>query len=206
MNWGCLLEETHLPSVLIHAGAPPPHARVYTPQLPSYLLFFFQENVSCLNTSLVILMLARRKEKLPFYLRTLQQMEYTEKYPGFILNNFHSLLRFWQQHYLNKDKDSTCLENVREPHRSGSGPQQWLAAALGRERRQRALPPSITSCSALHTILPSQVPPAGRSSGIPCEQDLCSWLWHSDVPALSGLERQGRCGDQPCMELVRLGH
>ncbi|KAJ7426813.1 Short transient receptor potential channel 4-associated protein [Willisornis vidua] len=70
-----------------------------------------QENVSCLNTSLVILMLARRKEKLPFYLHTLQQMEYTEKYPGFILNNFHSLLRFWQQHYLNKDKDSTCLEN-----------------------------------------------------------------------------------------------
>jgi len=60
-------------------------------------------------------MLARRKEKLPFYLRTLQQMEYTEKYPGFILNNFHSLLRFWQQHYLNKDKDSTCLENVCGP-------------------------------------------------------------------------------------------
>lgn len=60
-------------------------------------------------------MLARRKEKLPFYLRTLQQMEYTEKYPGFILNNFHSLLRFWQQHYLNKDKDSTCLENVCDP-------------------------------------------------------------------------------------------
>ncbi|XP_043382564.1 short transient receptor potential channel 4-associated protein isoform X2 [Chelonia mydas] len=70
-----------------------------------------QENVSCLNTSLVILMLARRKDKLPFYLHTLQEMEYTEKYPGFILNNFHSLLRFWQQHYLNKDKDSTCLEN-----------------------------------------------------------------------------------------------
>ncbi|KAJ1124725.1 hypothetical protein NDU88_003174 [Pleurodeles waltl] len=70
-----------------------------------------QENVSCLNTSLVILMLARRKGKLPFYLRTLQEMEYEDKYPGFILNNFHSLLRFWQQHYLNKDKDSTCLEN-----------------------------------------------------------------------------------------------
>ncbi|XP_038225284.1 short transient receptor potential channel 4-associated protein isoform X2 [Dermochelys coriacea] len=70
-----------------------------------------QENVSCLNTSLVILMLARRKDKLPFYLHTLQEMEYMEKYPGFILNNFHSLLRFWQQHYLNKDKDSTCLEN-----------------------------------------------------------------------------------------------
>lgn len=94
--------------------------------------FYFQENVSCLNTSLVILMLARRKEKLPFYLRTLQQMEYTEKYPGFILNNFHSLLRFWQQHYLNKDKDSTCLENVCDPLSmagiSQSQSQQHLSA------------------------------------------------------------------------------
>lgn len=70
-----------------------------------------QENVSCLNTSLVILMLARRKGKLPFYLNKLREMEYSDKYPGFILNNFYSLLRFWQQHYLNKDKDSTCLEN-----------------------------------------------------------------------------------------------
>ncbi|XP_005986734.1 short transient receptor potential channel 4-associated protein isoform X2 [Latimeria chalumnae] len=70
-----------------------------------------QENVSCLNTSLVILMLARRKSKLPFYLNMLREMEYADKYPGYILNNFHSLVRFWEQHYLNKDKDSTCLEN-----------------------------------------------------------------------------------------------
>ncbi|XP_062897018.1 short transient receptor potential channel 4-associated protein-like [Mobula hypostoma] len=70
-----------------------------------------QENVSCLNTSLVILMLARRKGKLPFYLNALREKELSEKYPGFLLNNFHSLLRFWQEHYLNKDKDSTCLEN-----------------------------------------------------------------------------------------------
>ncbi|KAG2461397.1 TP4AP protein, partial [Polypterus senegalus] len=70
-----------------------------------------KENVSCLNTSLVILMLARRKGKLPFYLNALREKEYAEKYPGCLLNNFHNLLRFWQQHYLNKDKDSTCLEN-----------------------------------------------------------------------------------------------
>ncbi|KAM4691344.1 short transient receptor potential channel 4-associated protein [Rhinophrynus dorsalis] len=70
-----------------------------------------QENVSCLNTSLVILMLARRKGRLPCYLQNIRNKECVEKYPGFILNNFHSLLRFWQQHYLNKDKDSTCLEN-----------------------------------------------------------------------------------------------
>ncbi len=73
---------------------------------------FLQENVSCLNTSLVILMLARRKAKLPFYLNALREKEYAEKYPGCLLNNFHNLLRFWQRHYLNKDKDSTCLENV----------------------------------------------------------------------------------------------
>uniref|UniRef100_W5U9V4 Short transient receptor potential channel 4-associated protein n=1 Tax=Ictalurus punctatus TaxID=7998 RepID=W5U9V4_ICTPU len=70
-----------------------------------------QENVSCLNTSLVVLMLARWRGKLPFYLRALKEKEYAEKYPGCLLNNFHHLLRFWQHHYLNKDKDSTCLEN-----------------------------------------------------------------------------------------------
>ncbi|KAL0978601.1 hypothetical protein UPYG_G00172770 [Umbra pygmaea] len=70
-----------------------------------------QENVSCLNTSLVVLMLARRRGKLPFYLNALREKEYAEKYPGCLLNNFHNLLRFWQRHYLNKDKDSTCLEN-----------------------------------------------------------------------------------------------
>ena len=68
--------------------------------------------MSCLNTSLVILMLARRTAKLPFYLNALREKEYAEKYPGCLLNNFHNLLRFWQRHYLNKDKDSTCLENV----------------------------------------------------------------------------------------------
>ncbi len=49
-----------------------------------------QENVSCLNTSLVILMLARRRGKLPFYLSALQEKEYAEKYPGCLLNNFHN--------------------------------------------------------------------------------------------------------------------
>lgn len=60
-------------------------------------------------------MLARRKLKLPFYLNALREKEYAEKYPGCLLNNFHNLLRFWQRHYLNKDKDSTCLENVSSP-------------------------------------------------------------------------------------------
>ena len=84
-----------------------------------------QENVSCLNTSLVILMLARRRGKLPFYLGAFREKEYTDKYPGFLLNNFHHLLRFWQHHYLNKDKDSTCLENV-----SAEG-THWSRVGLG---------------------------------------------------------------------------
>lgn len=88
---------------------------------PVHLPSALQENVSCLNTSLVILMLARRKERLPLYLRLLQRMEHSKKYPGFLLNNFHNLLRFWQQHYLHKDKDSTCLENVSVPALSDSG-------------------------------------------------------------------------------------
>nr|XP_055043966.1 transient receptor potential cation channel, subfamily C, member 4 associated protein b [Misgurnus anguillicaudatus] len=95
----------------------------YMAQMENRLTFLFrliniinvqtltQENVSCLNTSLVILMLARRRGKLPFYLSALREKEYAEKYPGCLLNNFHNLLRFWQHHYLNKDKDSTCLEN-----------------------------------------------------------------------------------------------
>ncbi|XP_064849587.1 short transient receptor potential channel 4-associated protein-like [Oncorhynchus masou masou] len=70
-----------------------------------------QENVSCLNTSLVVLMLARRRDKLAFCLNALREEEYAEKYPGCLLNNLHNLLRFWQRHYLNQDKDSTCLEN-----------------------------------------------------------------------------------------------
>jgi hypothetical protein len=68
--------------------------------------------VSCLNTSLVVLMLARRRDKLAFCLNALREEEYAGKYPGRLLNNLHNLLCFWQCHYLNKDKDSTCLENV----------------------------------------------------------------------------------------------
>ncbi|KPP66482.1 short transient receptor potential channel 4-associated protein-like, partial [Scleropages formosus] len=75
------------------------------------LINIINENVSCLNTSLVILMVARRRGELPSYLRALREKEYAERYPGCLLNNFHQLLRFWQRHYLNKDKDSTCLEN-----------------------------------------------------------------------------------------------
>uniref|UniRef100_A0A8C7NQC6 Uncharacterized protein n=1 Tax=Oncorhynchus mykiss TaxID=8022 RepID=A0A8C7NQC6_ONCMY len=54
-----------------------------------------QENVSCLNTSLVVLMLARRRDKLAFCLNALREEEYAEKYPGCLLNNLHNLLCFY---------------------------------------------------------------------------------------------------------------
>ncbi|KAK8404993.1 hypothetical protein O3P69_001519 [Scylla paramamosain] len=65
-----------------------------------------QENVSCLNTSLVILMLAHKHSELPLYLEALR----THVEPH-LLTNLRSLLRFWQTHYLhNKDKDCNTLQ------------------------------------------------------------------------------------------------
>jgi len=63
-----------------------------------------QENVSCLNTSLVILMLARRDDKLPCLLHCLV------KFGNSLLSNLRCLLKFWQEHYLHKDKDCSTLE------------------------------------------------------------------------------------------------
>ncbi|KAK2149750.1 hypothetical protein LSH36_438g02046 [Paralvinella palmiformis] len=72
-----------------------------------------QENVSCLNTTLVFLMFASQKNQLAHYLRALT-METTQT--GIctsnltIMRNFHDLLVFWQDHYLHKDKDCSALE------------------------------------------------------------------------------------------------
>jgi len=72
-----------------------------------------QENVSCLNTSLVILMLAARQGKLPDMILSL--LDYGEDPNGYragktLLKNLKSLLVFWQEHYLHKDKDCSTLE------------------------------------------------------------------------------------------------
>ncbi|KAK4319847.1 hypothetical protein Pmani_009262 [Petrolisthes manimaculis] len=65
-----------------------------------------QENVSCLNTSLVILMLAHKHSELPLYLEALRS--HVEPH---LLTNLRALLRFWQTHYLhNKDKDCNTLQ------------------------------------------------------------------------------------------------
>ncbi|XP_054715839.1 short transient receptor potential channel 4-associated protein-like [Uloborus diversus] len=74
-----------------------------------------QENVSCLNTALVILMFGLKKEELPQYLQIL--VSNTQEACSVAmsdrtgpLDNLRDLLLFWQDHYLQKDKDCTILE------------------------------------------------------------------------------------------------
>lgn len=72
-----------------------------------------QENVSCLNTTLVFLMFANRKNQLPRYLQALRdEKEDMMDVSGCtnLLRNFRDLLIFWQDHYLHKDKDCSALE------------------------------------------------------------------------------------------------
>lgn len=84
-----------------------------------------QENVSCLNTTLVMLMFARQKYQLPKYLQGLMHdwsaktssssratgaLQCARGGDDKILKNFRDLLLFWQDHYLHKDKDCSALE------------------------------------------------------------------------------------------------
>lgn len=97
-----------------------------------------QENVSCLNTTLVLLMLANRQNKMPQYLAAIQQKtaqisqmneiissqhittpqssnSQINSSPSLMsqidtMSNFKDLLMFWQNHYLQKDKDCAGLE------------------------------------------------------------------------------------------------
>jgi len=69
-----------------------------------------QENVSCLNTTLVFLMFAHRHGRLPAYLMAFVKEENIQKNPGFILTNLRLLLEFWKTHYLRRGKDCSALE------------------------------------------------------------------------------------------------
>ncbi|XP_022103399.1 short transient receptor potential channel 4-associated protein-like [Acanthaster planci] len=69
-----------------------------------------QENVSCLNTTIIFLMFAERSCELPQYLSELRDEEQSQLKPGFLLQNFRELVFFWRDHYLHKDKDSSQLE------------------------------------------------------------------------------------------------
>ncbi|XP_065676385.1 short transient receptor potential channel 4-associated protein-like [Hydra vulgaris] len=69
-----------------------------------------QENVSCLNTTLVFLMFSYNHGVLSQYLEAFVMEEQAQKQPGLILSNLWELLIFWQRHYLKKTKDCFLLE------------------------------------------------------------------------------------------------
>lgn len=69
-----------------------------------------QENVSCLNTTIIFLMFAERKGELSMYLHDLRAEEQSQCRPGYLLQNLRELLLFWQEHYLHKEKDCSALE------------------------------------------------------------------------------------------------
>ncbi|CAF0707115.1 unnamed protein product [Brachionus calyciflorus] len=92
-----------------------------------------QENISCLNTTLIVLMIAHRRKSLPKYLKALKSKSIElmlssdfihvnrdgnstqrDSTPGAqstdYMLNFKDLLLFWQSHYLQKDKDCAGLE------------------------------------------------------------------------------------------------
>ncbi|XP_023221940.1 short transient receptor potential channel 4-associated protein-like [Centruroides sculpturatus] len=74
-----------------------------------------QENVSCLNTALVILIFAHKSGEMKQYLEILNKDIDDEDCPIAVhrpnhVQNLHDLLVFWQEHYLQEDKDCTVLE------------------------------------------------------------------------------------------------
>ena len=82
------------------------------------MYILLQENVSCLNTTLVFLMFANRKNNLQKYLQALKdEKEGMLDVNGSVsfMTNFRDLLLFWQDHYLHKDKDCSALEKVSFP-------------------------------------------------------------------------------------------
>ena len=71
--------------------------------------------MSCLNTTLVFLMFANKKNNLDKYLQALKdEKEGMLDVNGSVsfMTNFRDLLLFWQDHYLHKDKDCSALEKV----------------------------------------------------------------------------------------------
>ncbi|XP_067142158.1 short transient receptor potential channel 4-associated protein-like isoform X2 [Centruroides vittatus] len=74
-----------------------------------------QENVSCLNTALVILIFAHKSGEMKQYLEILNKDIDDDDCPIAVhrpnhVQNLHDLLVFWQEHYLQEDKDCTVLE------------------------------------------------------------------------------------------------
>ena len=70
-----------------------------------------QENLCCLNSSLVLLVFAHRRKQVPMYVQRLKDLENERGTPGSIRKNFRQLLWFWNEYYHNRAADRKSLEN-----------------------------------------------------------------------------------------------
>ncbi|XP_075265750.1 short transient receptor potential channel 4-associated protein-like isoform X2 [Convolutriloba macropyga] len=67
-----------------------------------------QDNVSCLNTALVILLFAKDRNQLSVYLEAINKIDHLSELT-FYFENLHHLCNFWKQHYLPQSQDVKCL-------------------------------------------------------------------------------------------------
>jgi len=72
------------------------------------------ENICCLNTAVVIFVFQHRRLQIPILLDALRKYEEKEGRPGFICENFRSLLWFWIQYYTPRGRDRLSLEHSSE--------------------------------------------------------------------------------------------
>ena len=71
-----------------------------------------QDNVSCLNTALAILLFAKDKGELPAYLEALLQIQTTSATHSPAVSyfeNLYQLCMFWKKHYQPSGQDVKCL-------------------------------------------------------------------------------------------------
>eukprot|EP00741_Cyanophora_paradoxa_P004770 tig00000828_g4628.t1 len=69
-----------------------------------------QDNVCCLNSALLLLMLANAQGLLPQYIAALRVLEEERGRPGSVCSNFRELLSFWTGYYQSRGKDCVSLE------------------------------------------------------------------------------------------------
>jgi hypothetical protein len=70
-----------------------------------------QENLCCLNTTIIVLIFARREGVLHHYVQSLRDLEAQWNSPGSVITNFRRLLWFWRRYYHSKGHDRLSLEN-----------------------------------------------------------------------------------------------
>jgi len=116
-----------------------------------------QENVSCLNTTLIFLMFAHSHHQLGLYLQAFLSEEEAQHHPGLILINLRDLLEFWRVHYLQRTKDRIQLEQ---------------SSCIGFERWEFLVDTLLCTDTSKNTSIVHYLSPQQQISRIPIERML----------------------------------